>query len=141
MASFVNNHTSVTPRRLLPTTAIPMTAPPLKAARKEGLIPDFAASADLIFAIVAISMPILPAMAEKIVPQMYETAIKRFFDISAFSLQIGAGRNIKIITAATPTNFARVVYSFFKKVFAPFLISLPTSAIRSLEDGRFLTQL
>ncbi len=50
---------------------MPMTAPPLKADRKEGLSPPFAAdSAVFTLAMVATKIPILPAAAEKIVPAM-----------------------------------------------------------------------
>ena len=53
----VNNNTKVTPRRLEPTTAIPITAPPRKPDIKDGLIPFVLASADFMFAIVAILIP------------------------------------------------------------------------------------
>ena len=62
--------TSDTPSSVLPTTAMPMTEPPLKPVRNEGRIPVCAASAVFTLAIVATRMPMTPAMAENTVPQI-----------------------------------------------------------------------
>jgi hypothetical protein len=136
---FVANNIAVTPNRLEPTTAIPITAPPRNPAIKDGLIPFTAASAAFVFAIVAIFMPIFPATAEKIVPAIYAIAIVIFFE--TLPIQTGLGRKIKIRIAATPANRARTRYSLFRNVSAPFLIKFPTSAILLFDDGCFRTHL
>ncbi len=129
----------VTPKRLTPTTAIPITAPPRKPAIKDGLMPCFAASADLTFAIVAISIPTFPANAEKTVPNMYANAIVIFGSISP--CQIGFGRNKSNNSAITAPNLASTLYSCLKKVFAPSRMSMPTSAIFAFDEGLAFTQM
>ncbi|CDE73051.1 unknown [Acidaminococcus sp. CAG:917] len=52
---------------------------------------------------------------------------------------MGLGKNNKMIIAATAANMASTVYSFFKKVFAPFAISFDIFSIVSFCDGRFFT--
>jgi hypothetical protein len=46
-----------------------------------------------------------------------------------------------MIKAATEQNFVRVLYSFFKKVYAPLRINLETSAILAFDEGCFSTHL
>ena len=134
---FVANNTAVTPNRLEPTTAMPITAPPRKPVIKDGLMPFTAASAAFVFAIVAIFMPIFPATAEKTVPAIYAIAIVIFFKI--LPIQIGLGRKMKMRIAATPANRVSTRYSLFKNVAAPFRINSPTSIILLFDDGCFRT--
>ncbi|OPZ63875.1 MAG: hypothetical protein BWY85_01473 [Firmicutes bacterium ADurb.Bin506] len=53
VASPVSISTAATPSKLVPTTARPMTAPPLKAVMKDGSMPFLAASAAFTLAMVA----------------------------------------------------------------------------------------
>ncbi|OPZ67078.1 MAG: hypothetical protein BWY81_01496 [Firmicutes bacterium ADurb.Bin467] len=61
-------YTSAAPASEVPTTAMPMTAPPRKPAMNDFWIDSRAALADFMFAIVAIEMPTYPASAESTVP-------------------------------------------------------------------------
>ncbi len=82
-------------------------------------------------------MPILPAIDENTAPVMYAIAMVRFWIKSFFHIGLGRNRNIK--REATPTNLARTIYSFARKVFAPLRIKPPTCIIRSFDTGCFLT--
>ena len=68
VASAVRRSTAMTPSRLKPTTARPMTEPPRKPIRNAVFRSFFAPSAVRPLAEVATRMPIFPAMAERTVP-------------------------------------------------------------------------
>ena len=57
------------PARLVPTTAMPMTAPPRKPAMKEGARPFLAARGALTLAIVETLMPTQPASPDRTEPR------------------------------------------------------------------------
>ncbi len=57
VGSLVRKVTPVTPSKLAPTTAMPITAPPRKPVKKAGTLPLVAASAVRVLAIVATAMP------------------------------------------------------------------------------------
>jgi len=80
-------------------------------------MPFWAASADLPLAMVATSMPILPANAENRVPQTYESAIERF--LATLLFQMGAGSTMKIRTAMAPAKRKRSLYCLFRNALAP----------------------
>ncbi len=125
VASPTTQRTAQTPSKLKPTTARPMTAPPRNAIKNAGLMPFCAASAARELAEVATIIPIFPAIADNTVPAMNAIVMEILSTISPF--QTGTGSRIKMITAATPANIARTLYSFFMKVFAPALINAETS--------------
>ncbi len=70
VASPVSIRMPVTPKRLVPTTAMPITAPPRKPAMNDWFMLFVAASALFTFAIVATKIPIFPASADKAEPMM-----------------------------------------------------------------------
>ena len=137
---FVNKYKIEEPAREVPTTAIPITAPPLKPAIKDFAKLSFAKIAVLIFAIVAILIPIIPANPEKVEPKINAITIPILVII--FSVfHIGSGKNNKITTANTHIITANILYSFFKNVKEPSLINLPTFSIFSFLAGRLFTHL
>ncbi|OPZ63874.1 MAG: hypothetical protein BWY85_01472 [Firmicutes bacterium ADurb.Bin506] len=83
-------------------------------------------------------MPILPARAERMVPNTYETAIQMFLAMSP--CQIGLGRNTRMSSATTRVKRARTEYSRRRNVFAPLRMYSPISAIRGFDEGCDLTQ-
>ena len=136
----VIKYNAAAPAKEVPTTAIPITAPPLKPAIKDLDKLSFAKTAVFTFAIVAMLIPIIPANPEKVEPSINAITIPMLFKI--FSVfHIGSGKNSKIITAKIPITIASILYSFFKNVKEPSLISFPTFSIFSFLAGNFVTHL
>ena len=128
----------VTPKRLMPTTAMPMTAPPRKPVRKAGRMPLCAATAVLRLAMVATWMPTLPARAEKTAPAKNEMAMMMFW-IDPFQIGVGMKRRMRI--AIIPEKRARIEYSRFRNALAPCSMMRPICSTRSCSDFWALTHL
>ena len=128
---------AATPIRLPPTTAIPIIAPPRYPTENASFMLFLAASAHFLFATVVAVTPILPAIADKTVPNRYEIAIKKFD--RGFPFHIGTGRKININIKTTAAKIERMEYSFFKNVFAPLFIKPAIFSIVGLECGCFFT--
>ena len=127
------------PKRDVPTTAIPITAPPRKPAINDFSIPCLVAVAVFIFAIVAILIPIKPAKPERAEPKMY--AITRYTFNKMFSdFHIGVGKKRKINNETIKAKIESIVYSLFKNVKEPFLISFPIEFSFLFPVGYFDTQ-
>ena len=62
-------------QRPKPTITMPVTAPPEKAMVSAGFIPELAAWAVRVFALVAMRIPTLPARAENTAPTIKQTAV------------------------------------------------------------------
>ena len=117
----------ITPSNPNPTTAIPITAPPLNATPKALCIPCCSAAvAVLEFESVALFIPIIPAEALNIAPKMNANPV--------------SNPNANPIAGnAIITNIRITKYSFFKNAVAPSLINPDISATLSFPTGAFIT--
>jgi len=108
------------PRIPMPTTHIPITAPPRKETLKPWFRLFWAAAAVLPLALTAMLIPIKPARPEQIAPKTKDKATHK----------PRRGITPKMI-ATTTTNIANILYSRPKKAKAPSLIAADISLILS----------
>ncbi|MBA7584260.1 hypothetical protein ES708_26213 [subsurface metagenome] len=115
------------PNNPKPATDIPITAPPEKATFNALVIPpSMAALAVLVFALVAIFIPVKPANPEQIAPTTKDKLV--------IGLLTQPNIRLTIIIKNTKT-----LYSLFKKVIAPRSIIFDISCINSFPGFSLIT--
>ena len=100
--------------------------------------PFSAALATLTFALVATFIPKNPAVAEQNDPKRY-AVVSCMFCVGCCVCHMGVGRRVIMRAETIVTNIVSVVYSLFRKAFAPSFIAAAISRILGVPVSCLLT--
>ena len=129
-------YSAVTPISPIPTTVIPITAPPENATRSAGPSPCCAFAVVLVLDLTATFIPMNPASPDATAPARYEIAVAGNVRpspaiLSSTSASMNIHRMAKMIRLKAP----RTAYSLLRKAIAPSWIALPISRIVSFPSS------